>query len=149
MPNNYVRDTVKLLQSLGFIVHTGKSVLEPTRRIQYLGFITDSQSMTVMLTPEKQADVIACCSKAEKKYLTIRDIAKSLGKLLHLFRQLCTDLCTIANLKKEKKIALVLDKGDFDGRMTLSLSAKSALLCGWIENTEIACNMSSTKLSPT
>ena len=51
------------------------------------------------------------------------------------------DLCTIANLKKEKKIALVLDKGDFDGRMTLSLSAKSALRCGWIENSEFACSV--------
>ena len=61
------RDIVKLLQSLGFIVHPGKLVLEPTRLIQYLGFITDSQSMTVMLTPEKQADIIACCSKADKK----------------------------------------------------------------------------------
>ena len=58
------RDTVKLLQSLGFIVHPEKSVFEPTRRIQYLGVIIDSQSMTVMLTPEKQADIIACCSKA-------------------------------------------------------------------------------------
>ena len=73
-----VRDTVKLLQSLGFIVHPEKSVFEPTRRIQYLGVIIDSQSMTVMLTPEKQADIIACCSKAEKKEsLTIRDIAKN------------------------------------------------------------------------
>ena len=61
--------------------------------------------MTVMLTPEKQADIIACCSKAEKEEsFTIRDIAKiRLGRLLHLFRQLCMDLCIIANLKKRRK----------------------------------------------
>ena len=43
-------------------------------------------------------------------------------------------------LEKEKKVALVLNKGDFDGRMTLSLSAKSELRW-WIENTEFACNV--------
>ena len=78
-----VRDTVKLLQSLGFIVHPEKSVFEPIRRIEYLGVVIDSQSMTVMLTAEKQADIIACCSKAEKKQsLTIRDIAKIIGKIV-------------------------------------------------------------------
>ena len=43
-------------------------------------------------------------------------------------------------LEKEKEVALVLNKGDFDGRMTLSLSAKSELRW-WIENTEFACNV--------
>ena len=87
--------------------------------------------------------------KQRKKSLTIRDIAKIIGKIVASFPAIMYGPLHYRQLEKEKKIALVLDKGDFDGRMTLSLSAKSALLCGWIENTEIACNMSSTKLSPT
>ena len=99
-----VRDTVKLLQSLGFIVHPEKSVFEPTQRIQYIGVIIDSQSMTVRLTPKKVADIIACCSKAMKKEsLTLREMAKIIGTLWYPFPHLCMDLYTIANLKKKRK----------------------------------------------
>ena len=56
-----VFDTVQLLRSLGFIIHLDKSVLEPTRRIQYLGVIIDSELMTVTLTPERASDMISCC----------------------------------------------------------------------------------------
>ena len=42
-----IHDTVKLLQSLGFIVHPEKSVFEPTHRIQHLGVIIDLRSITV------------------------------------------------------------------------------------------------------
>ena len=133
--------TLKLLQSLGFIVHPGKSVFELTRRIQYLGVIIDSQSMTVMLTPEKQADIIVCCSKAEKKEsLTIRDLAKIMAKIVASFPAVVYGPLHYRQLEKEKKVALALNKGDFDGRMTLSLSAKSELRW-WNENTEFTCNV--------
>ena len=100
--------------------------------------------MTVMLTPEKQADIIACCSKAEKKEsLTIRDIAKNHWEdffvVVASFPAVMYGPLHYRQLEKEKKVALVLNKGDFDGRMTLSLSAKSELRW-WIENTEFACN---------
>ena len=48
-----VVDTVKLLDTLGFVVHPGKFVFIPTQKLVFLGFILDSVSMLVYLTPEK------------------------------------------------------------------------------------------------
>ena len=54
-----VFDTVQLLRSLEFIIHPDKLVLDPTRRIQYLGFIIDSELMIVILTPERASNMIS------------------------------------------------------------------------------------------
>ena len=43
--------TLDALQQLGFIVHHVKSTLIPTQRIEFLGFIIDTVSMTITLTP--------------------------------------------------------------------------------------------------
>jgi len=45
-----VVDTVKLLDSLGFVVHPEKSVFIPTKKLVFLGFVVDSVSMLVYLT---------------------------------------------------------------------------------------------------
>ena len=42
-----------MLQSLGFTIHSEKSVLKPTQNLIYLGFITNSKDMTLKLTEEK------------------------------------------------------------------------------------------------
>ena len=71
--------------------------------------------------------------------ITIRDIVKIIGKIVASLPAVMYGPLHYRQLEKEKKVALVLNKGDFDGRMTLSLSAKSELRW-WIENTEFACN---------
>jgi len=48
-----VVDTVKLLDSLGSVVHPEKSVFIPTQKLVFLGFVLDSVSMLVYLTPDK------------------------------------------------------------------------------------------------
>lgn len=47
-----VIDTLSLFHQLGFVIHPDKSVLIPTQRLTFLGFVLDSQSMTVALTGE-------------------------------------------------------------------------------------------------
>ena len=41
---------VTLLDSLGFVVHPNKSIFVLAKPIEYLGFVIDSQSMTISLT---------------------------------------------------------------------------------------------------
>ena len=53
-----VKATVCLFDSLGFITHPDKSVLIPTQRLTYLGFILDSIEMKIFLTPEKAERLI-------------------------------------------------------------------------------------------
>jgi len=52
-----VVNTVKLLDSLGFVVHPEESVFIPTKKLVFLGFVVDSVSMLVYLTPDKALKV--------------------------------------------------------------------------------------------
>ena len=45
---------VQLLDKLAFVIHPEKSILTPTKALEFLGFQLNSEEMTVSLTPEKQ-----------------------------------------------------------------------------------------------
>ena len=49
-----IKCSFNLLESLGFIVHPEKSLFVPTRCIEYLGFVLNSQSMTNSLSDVKK-----------------------------------------------------------------------------------------------
>ena len=81
-----VVDTVKLLDTLGFVVHPEKSVFIPTQKLVFLGFILDSVSMLVYLTPEKALKLKqAATDLFNCKNPTIREVAKVLGLIVSSF----------------------------------------------------------------
>ena len=49
-----VNRVIQLLTDIGFVVHLGKSVLEPTNKIMFLGYIFDSTNMTITLSDDKK-----------------------------------------------------------------------------------------------
>ena len=78
-----VVDAVKLLDTLGFVVHLEKSVFIPTQKLVFPGFIVDSISMLVYITPERAlklkrtaTDPLNCKSP------TIREVVKDLGLIV-------------------------------------------------------------------
>ena len=77
------RDSVlAVLQSLGFIINLAKSVLDPTNRIEFLGFIADSINMTLVIPEKKVTSLVSLCTKTlEEESLTLRELAKVIGKL--------------------------------------------------------------------
>ena len=137
---NNVVDTIRLFRSLGFIVHLEKSVLEPTHCIQYFGVIIDSAQITVTLTPERMADLRSCCkTMLTRNSLTIRDVAKVIGKIVEDFPAVIYGPLYYRQLEKEKKTALTQNKGDSDSHMHLSKLAKEEL--PWcVNNLPSACN---------
>lgn len=58
-----VHDTVKLVTDLGFIVHEDKSVFVPSKKLQFLGFLIDTEKMIVTLTQEKKDRLVEECQK--------------------------------------------------------------------------------------
>lgn len=62
-----ILSTVKLMDSLGFTVHTDKSVLLPTKQIVFLGFLLCSETMTVRLTIERADELLDCCLRVGRK----------------------------------------------------------------------------------
>ncbi len=55
-------DTIKMFDSLGFIVHPSKSVFKPEQRVTFLGFVLDSVKMRAYLTSERATSISNACS---------------------------------------------------------------------------------------
>ena len=85
-----VIDTVRLIHYLVFLIHPGKSVLVPTQRLIFLGFILDSVLMRIYMTPDKVAKVIHLCSNfSALSCLQFVPFYRSLGISYLLFLVLC------------------------------------------------------------
>ena len=52
-----VLDTIAMYTKLGFYIHPGKSYLNPTQEITYLGFVLNSITMSIKLTTEKASTI--------------------------------------------------------------------------------------------
>ena len=75
-----VTTSIKLLNSLGFIIHAYKSIFLPKQEITFLGFDINSQKMKITLTDTKKETLKACCSELlHKNNQTIRYVAKVIG----------------------------------------------------------------------
>ena len=70
-----------LLQQLGFTI-SEKSVLQPTQKIEHVGFVVDSRKMQVSLPNEKVNNILKFIDDClQPNYLTIRQVAQLLGTL--------------------------------------------------------------------
>ncbi|XP_060563139.1 uncharacterized protein LOC132722634 [Ruditapes philippinarum] len=133
-----VNETVHLMDKLGLTVNQKKSVLEPCKKLIFLGFILCSESMTVKLTFEKGEDIINLCSKVlNTKRITIRVFAKLIGKLTAAEPGVKHAPLYIRPLEKIKENELKLHKGNFDNFMNVPQSIHTTLLW-WIENIQIS-----------
>ena len=64
-----IESTIELLQNLGFTIQPTKSILTPTQRITFLGFLIDSVQMTLELTVVKEiiSQSIICLENLQKE----------------------------------------------------------------------------------
>ena len=137
---NNIQQTVNLFTSLGFLVHPEKSVLVPTRKLKFLGFILDSERMIVSLTPERAGAI----KEAAKRLLvkpnpTIRDHAEVIGKFVATFQGCLYGPLHYRQLESDKISALKKSQGDYDAPVTLSNLAQQDLHW-WIQNIQNAKN---------
>ena len=137
---NNIQKTVNVFTSLGFIVHPEKSVLIPTRKLKFLGFILDSERMIVSLTPER----VGAIKEAAKILLvkpnpTIRELAEVIGMFVAAFHGCRYGPLHYRQLESDKISALKKSQGDYDAPVTFSNLAKQDL--HWsIHNIENAKN---------
>ena len=72
-----------LLESLGFVINLEKSQAIGTQKMEFLGFIIDSVSMTLRLLQDKVKDVRQKCRCAlQDPRLTMRELAHLIGTLV-------------------------------------------------------------------
>ena len=78
----YISEIMEILVSLGFVIHPSKSEFIPSKTIEYLRFIINTEDMTIRVTYAKKMVIFKMCtSLCSTNSCSIRDVAKLLGKL--------------------------------------------------------------------
>ena len=131
-----VIDTLSLFHQLGFVIHPDKSVLIPTQRLTFLGFVLDSQSMTVALTREQAVKVREACQQLlQERAITIREVEKVLGLLTSSLPGVLYGPLHYRSLEIDKTQAMKSNHGNFDSIIALS-GEEVADLKWWINSVE-------------
>ena len=78
--------TINLFQKLGFVIHPDKSKFILAKRVEYFGFIIDSEKMVTYLSDQKKQKIYEkCWIILTKTKSTIREFASFTGTLTSSF----------------------------------------------------------------
>lgn len=129
-----VVDTIVLLSRLGFVIHPEKSCFIPSRSLTILGFVINSENMTIQLTNEKASALLHDCNALlNAKSSTIREVARVIGKIISTFPGVMHGALYYRSLERDKTLYLSKAKGNFEALMHLSEEAKHELFW-WTQN---------------
>ena len=116
-----VLDTISIMHSVGFVVHPEKSSLIPKQQIVFLGFVIESTTMTLTLTPERKRKIIKGCETLlNDKKLNIRRVARVIGMLTSSFPAVKYGPLYFRALEHCKSLAVKRHKGNYNATMTIS-----------------------------
>ena len=116
-----VGDTVTLFTRLGFFIHPEKSVFVPTQQLTFLGFVLDSIRMIVTPTEAKIQKIKSSCDTLLKiPKPTIKQVTEVIGILVSNFPRAQYGPLHYRNVEHDKYLALVFNKGNYEGKIQLS-----------------------------
>ena len=111
-----------LYENLGFRLNREKSVLQPTKRLTFLGYVIDSTDLSISPTEEKISKSITKIDNlCKQRSLKIRDVASLCGSINDLCKGTEYGLAHVKSLEIQKNKALCSagEKG-FDAKMSLN-----------------------------
>lgn len=113
--------TQTLLRSLGFIISVKKSSVKPAQQMTYLGFVINSQNMTVSLSNDKAIDIKTILQSAlTQTDMSIRQYAGVLGKIAATLPANKYGQLHLKLLEQEKTKALYKHKFSYEGIIPLT-----------------------------
>ena len=145
---SHVEITSGLLLHLGFILNSRKCLTDPKQTMEFLGFIVDSEQMTLSLPSAKVCKIRKECSHVRNRSLvSARQLAKLIGLLTSCLPAIEPAPLHYRALQRLKNLAL--SQGDHSYNQRIILSHKSQLdLRWWIENISTDLQRSILKPSP-
>ena len=133
-----VNDTTIMLRPLGLTIHPEKSVLKPTQKLIFLGFIVDSKDMILKLTEEKKPKIYHVCTKLfEKSKSTIRFLAQVISNIVASFPTVSLGPLFYTALETDNIVGLKSNRQNYDAEIKLSNEAYSELVW-WKHNIKIS-----------
>ena len=128
-----VQITLHMLQELGFVVHSEKSVLWPSQQSTFLGFEFDTIAMTITLTKKKKQKIILLAIDIlARQDPTIRLVSKFLGNVTASFEAVPEGRIHYRHIEFDKKVSLKMSHGNYDGPCFLSEESLGEIL--WWKN---------------
>ena len=107
----------------GFLPHPVKSILQPTQVIETLGFMINSITMTVTISPTKMKHTRDLCLALLKvKSCTIRHLCKVIGKLIAVFPACPLGKLHYRNIERCKLRALIKNQWNYDATCTVDFN---------------------------
>ncbi|XP_043482415.1 uncharacterized protein LOC122511321 [Leptopilina heterotoma] len=132
--------TKQLLTSLGFIINFEKSDTKITTKIKYLGFIWDTNKMTLELTEKKKISILTKANKFYKlRKCKIRELAQFVGTLVASCPAVKYGTLYTKSLEREKFLSLAKENDNFDKYVSLSKSLQPDIKW-WIDNISLSKN---------
>lgn len=118
----------KLFESLGLIINWEKSNLRPSRSCKYLGFIINTEIMSISLPDQKKATILSLLKKFEVKITCqISEFAQLIGTLISSCSGVEYGLLHCKSLENVKVKALRRANMNFDCKMSIPNSIRSDL----------------------
>ncbi|KAB0802676.1 hypothetical protein PPYR_04862 [Photinus pyralis] len=131
---------VDFLQSLGFSINLQKSRLIPNKTIKFLGFMLDSEQLTIFLPIEKKEKIKKWTSKfLSLKRCKIRDWAGFIGYLVSVCPGVKYGWLRTKIFERHKHLALQVSEGRYSASMSLHVDLQRDLIW-WLTSIDAAFN---------
>lgn len=115
-----LRKTLELLEHLGFMINFEKSCFLPNQICKYLGFLYNSENMSISLPYEKRLKILKLLKKfSTTKRCTIRDFSKFIGTLVSSAPAIKYAFLYTKLFEREKSLALSKSGGNYEAKMCL------------------------------
>ena len=124
----HLSQIASVLQSLGFTLNQQKCVWEPTRRIEFLGFIVDSETQMISLPRDNISKIRKeCKSMSGKDRVTGRQLAQIIDLLSSAIPAILPASLHYQALQRPRCQALQQSQGDYESTIHLSTEAQRDL----------------------
>lgn len=110
----------RLLEKLGFVINYSKSNFTPSNECKYLGFIVNSEELSLELTKRKKNNILEILNRLKKdSWYKIRDAAQLLGMLTASWHAMAYGSVYCKRLERQKFLALRLNGNNYEGKMLI------------------------------
>ena len=117
-----------LLHKLGFAVNQKKSMLIPSQKMEYLGFVIDSGRLTLSLPPEKVTKIQEECRQVlQQRSVRVCQLSHLIGMLTATILAVLPAPLHYRHLQMQKSKALLAGHQNYNAQVVLDLECKSEL----------------------
>lgn len=121
-----IKNSVELLESLGFIINYNKSISKPIQRIEFLGIIYDSKKMALELPEDKKKRILNLLEELSiGKVLSLRQWSSFVGSVNACCPAVRYGRLYTKQFERTRYLGLLKNNNNFEEKISLPASLKA------------------------